>query len=75
MSGQKTRQKIVTHVGPEYILFAKAIKNMLVRRTPASVRSSMVARAASRRDCHRAWLTDGNGPDGPLKQQRPEGST
>lgn len=66
MSGQKTHKKIVTHVDPEYILFAKAIKNMLVRRTPASGRRSVVVKAASRRGCHRAWFTDGNGPDGLL---------
>lgn len=53
---------------PEHASFVRATRNMLVREAQASVRISVVARAASRRDCDRALLTDRSGPDGALKQ-------
>lgn len=67
MRPQDPPEDSITHVGPEYTSFAKSIRNMLVRGAPASVRSSVVARGASRRDRHRARLTDGNGPNGAIE--------
>ena len=61
----------VTHIGPAYTSFTQAIRQMLVTGTPATVTSLVVAGAASRRDRHRAWLTDANGPGRPLKQWTP----
>lgn len=58
----------VYYIYPDNTTFVKAIRNMLVREAPASVKVSVVARVTSRRDCHRAWPTDKNGPDGALKQ-------
>lgn len=61
----------VTHIGPEYTSFIQATRQMLVTGTPAAMRSSVVAGAASRRDHHRTQLTDGNGPGRSPRQWRP----
>lgn len=57
----------VTHKwSPEYTPFATAIRNMLVRVVPSSVRSPVLAGALGRRDCHQAGLMDSSGHDGTL---------
>ena len=56
MSLKDPPRDYVLHIGPEYTAFAKAVRIMLERGTPASLRYSGVSKAARRQDCHMLGL-------------------